>query len=122
MKHTATAALAAIAIVSAAAQAQQAATLNDKQLQGRQLLSQSCGVCHLQPSKGSVTYGPVLHKGSLAGNDLVMRTLIMSGTDRMPGFSYYLKPAEVDAIIAYVRTVPTPATTTAANDTKGAAR
>jgi mono/diheme cytochrome c family protein len=26
----------------------------------------------------------------------------------MPAFKYYLKPAEIDAIIAYVRTVPVP--------------
>jgi mono/diheme cytochrome c family protein len=38
-----------------------------------------------------------------------MRTFIVNGTDRMPAFKYYLKPDEVDAIIAYVRTVPAPA-------------
>ena len=38
-----------------------------------------------------------------------MRAFIVNGTDRMPAFKYYLKPAEIDAIIAYVRTVPVPA-------------
>jgi mono/diheme cytochrome c family protein len=28
----------------------------------------------------------------------------------MPAFKYYLKPAEMDAIISYVRTVPVQAT------------
>jgi mono/diheme cytochrome c family protein len=32
----------------------------------------------------------------------------------MPAFKHYLKTADVDAIIDYVRTVPVPAATTAA--------
>jgi mono/diheme cytochrome c family protein len=51
----------------------------------------------------------MLNKTATAGNDDVMRTFIVNGTDRMPAFKYYLKPDEVDAIIAYVRTVPAPA-------------
>ena len=54
------------------------------------------------------TYGPPLNKSSAAGNDEVMRAFIVNGTDRMPAFKYYLKPAEIDAIIAYARTVPAP--------------
>jgi mono/diheme cytochrome c family protein len=38
-----------------------------------------------------------------------MRAFIVNGTDRMPAFKYYLKPAEIDAIVAYLRTVPVPA-------------
>jgi mono/diheme cytochrome c family protein len=38
-----------------------------------------------------------------------MRAFIVNGTDRMPAFKHYLKPAEIDAIIAYLRTVPAPA-------------
>jgi mono/diheme cytochrome c family protein len=86
----------------------QDAGLNETQLRGRQILAQSCGVCHLQPSLGVKTYGPALTRSSAAGNDDVMRAFILNGTDRMPAFKYYLKPAEIDAIIAYVRTVPAP--------------
>ena len=82
--------------------------LTDNQLRGRQVFAQSCGVCHLQPSLGVKTYGPVLNKATAAGNDEVMRAFIVNGTDRMPAFKYYLKPAEIDAIVAYVRTVPAP--------------
>jgi mono/diheme cytochrome c family protein len=82
--------------------------LNDKQMHGRQVYAQSCGVCHLQPSLNAKTYGPPLNKTSGAGNDEVMRAFIVNGTDRMPAFKYYLKPAEIDAIIAYLRTVPAP--------------
>ena len=82
--------------------------LDARQQHGRQLLAQSCGVCHLQVALGAKTYGPVLNKASTSGNDEVMRVFILNGSDRMPAFKYYLKPAEVDAIIAYVRTVPVP--------------
>jgi mono/diheme cytochrome c family protein len=69
-------------------------------------MAQSCGICHLSPSMGAKTYGPPLNKAAAAGNDEVMRAFILNGSDRMPAFKYYLKPPEIDAIIAYVRTVP----------------
>ena len=43
------------------------------------------------------------------GNDELMRAFIVNGSERMPAFKYYLKPAEINAIIAYLRTVPVPA-------------
>jgi mono/diheme cytochrome c family protein len=91
-----------------AQQSAQPSDLNETQLLGRQVFAQSCGICHLQPSLGVKTYGPLLNKAAAAGNDEVMRAFIVNGTDRMPAFKYYLKPAEIDAIIAYVRTVPVP--------------
>jgi mono/diheme cytochrome c family protein len=109
MKRTVSTVLLALAAAAPAAYAQQAAgDLNAKQLRGRQVFAQSCGVCHLQPSLGVKTYGPVLNKTSAAANDEVMRVIINNGSDRMPAFKYYLKPAEVDAIVAYLRTVPAP--------------
>jgi len=106
MKHGVSTLL--LALAAAAAHAQPGA-LNETQLLGRQVFAQSCGICHLQPSLGVKTYGPMLNKSTAAGNDEVMRTFIVNGTDRMPAFKYYLKPAEIDAIIAYVKTVPAPA-------------
>jgi mono/diheme cytochrome c family protein len=97
-----------LALAAAAAHAQPT-DLNDTQRLGRQVFAQSCGICHLQPSMGVKTYGPMLNKAATAGNDEVMRAFIVNGTDRMPAFKYYLKPAEIDAIIAYLRTVPVPA-------------
>ena len=97
-----------LALAAATAHAQQDA-LNETQRLGRQVFAQSCGICHLQPSLGVKTYGPSLNKATAAGNDEVMRAFIVNGTDRMPAFKYYLKPAEIDAIIAYVKTVPAPA-------------
>ena len=83
-------------------------TLNEQQRQGRSMLGQSCGVCHLPPARNAKPYGPVLSKTTLGGDNALMRKVILEGTPRMPGFKYSLQPAEVDAIIAYVRTVSTP--------------
>ena len=95
--------------------AQQAdGNLTDHQRHGRQLLAQSCGVCHLAPSLNAKTYGPPLNKMSANGNNDTMRTFILEGTPRMPAFKHYFKPADVDAIIDYVRTVPVPVDTAAA--------
>ena len=43
---------------SVAASAQE--NLNEQQRHGRQLLAQSCGVCHLPPALNAKTYGPPL--------------------------------------------------------------
>src|SRR4051812_6788523 len=83
--------------------------LTDQQLHGRQVFAQSCGVCHLSPSLNARTYGPSLNKAAANGDDSIMREYILNGTPRMPAFKHYLKDNEIDAIIAYVRTVPTPA-------------
>ena len=88
--------------------------LNDQQRLGRQILAQSCGVCHLPPARNAQTYGPPLNKAAGGGDDGVMRQYILDGTPRMPAFKYYLQPAQIDAIIAYVRTVPLPAPAPAA--------
>ncbi len=106
MKHGVSTLVLALAVATAHAQQ---GTLNETQQLGRQVFAQSCGICHLQPSLGVKTYGPSLNKATAAGNDEVMRAFIVNGTDRMPAFKYYLKPAEIDAIIAYVKTVPVPA-------------
>ncbi len=110
MKHSVSTLLFVLAAAAPAAYAQQTGSdLNETQRLGRQVFAQSCGICHLQPSLGVKTYGPLLNKAAAAGNDEVMRAFIVNGSERMPAFKYYLKPAEIDAIIAYVRTVPVPA-------------
>jgi mono/diheme cytochrome c family protein len=99
-----------VALLPSGASAQQAGdNLTEQQRRGRQLLAQSCGVCHLPPSLNARTYGPPLNKTAANGDDTLLREYILAGTPRMPSFKHYLNDAEVDAIIAYVRTVPTPA-------------
>jgi len=107
MKHTTCVGLFVLAISCQGAIAQQAGdNLTDQQKMGRQVLAQSCGVCHLPPSLGARTYGPALNKDAGGGDEDVVREFITNGTPRMPAWKYYLKPAQIDAIIAYLKTVP----------------
>jgi mono/diheme cytochrome c family protein len=82
--------------------------LNDRQLTGMRLFNQSCRVCHTKPQPTSEQYGPTLSRTSAGGNDQAMRVYISNGTAKMPGFRYHFKPAEIDAIVAYLKTIPSP--------------
>jgi mono/diheme cytochrome c family protein len=73
---------------------------------GMRLFNQSCRVCHTKPQLTSPQYGPALSKETLGGNADVLREFISNGTARMPGFKYHFKPAEIDAIVSYLKTVP----------------
>jgi mono/diheme cytochrome c family protein len=35
-----------------------------------------------------------------------MREVISNGTPRMPGFKYHFDPAQIEAIVAYLKTLP----------------
>jgi mono/diheme cytochrome c family protein len=83
--------------------------LNEKQTLGRNLFAQSCVVCHLKTQLTTLGhYGPALSKMSLGGQEDVMRELISNGTPNMPGFKYHFRPDQIDAIVAYIKTLPTP--------------
>ena len=102
-------ALAFAALAPVAAVAQQPAALDAVQINGRQLLNQHCAICHLKPQLGAKTFGPALDKTTLDGNPVALRDFIGNGDARMPGFKYEFSPAQVNAIIAYLQTVPAPA-------------
>jgi len=85
------------------------APLNDKQLLGMRLFNQSCRVCHTKPQLTSPLYGPALSRQSLGGQEGVMREVISNGTPRMPGFKHHFEPPQIDAIVAYLKTIPAPA-------------
>jgi mono/diheme cytochrome c family protein len=85
--------------------------LNETQKLGEKLFYQSCGVCHTKPQITSGQFGPVLSKESANGQDDIMRDVIGNGTPRMPGFKYQFEPAQINAIVAYLKTVPAPAPT-----------
>jgi len=109
MKRSALLFLGLLAVCAQYAFARQAGDgLNEQQRLGRQLVAQACGVCHLPPARNAKTYGPLLNKTAGSGDDGVVRGYILDGTGRMPAFKYFLQPAEIDAIIAYLRTVPVP--------------
>jgi mono/diheme cytochrome c family protein len=108
--------LLALAAVPPDAIAQQAEQpLNDKQLLGRNLFAQSCVVCHMKVQLTTLGhYGPALSRMSLGGQEDVMRELISNGTPNMPGFKYHFRPDQIDAIVAYLKTLPVPAPAAAA--------
>jgi mono/diheme cytochrome c family protein len=81
--------------------------LDDAQQLGMRLYNQSCVVCHAKPQITSGQYGPTLSKDSAGGRDDVMRDVISNGTPRMPGFKHQFEPPQIDAIVAYLKTVPT---------------
>jgi mono/diheme cytochrome c family protein len=85
------------------------AFLNERQLLGMRLYNQSCRVCHTKPQLTSPQYAPVLSRASLNGNDDALRATIANGSAKMPGFRYHFKPAEIGAIVAYLKTVLPPA-------------
>ena len=91
-----------------AAAAQPASGGNDQTMLGMRLFNQSCRVCHTKPQLVSPQYAPVLSMSTLGGKADVIRETIGNGTPRMPGFKYHFKPAEIDAIVAYIKTIPAP--------------
>jgi len=82
--------------------------LTPQQLEGMRHFNQSCRVCHTKPQMTSPQYGPVLSRVSLNGSEEALKVFIANGTPKMPGFRYHFKPAEIDAIAAYLKTVPPP--------------
>ena len=88
-------------------------SLNEEQLLGMRLFNQSCRVCHTKPQMTSPLYGPQLSQESAGGQEAAMREVISNGTPRMPGFKYHFAPAQIDAIVAYLRTMPPPPPTPA---------
>ncbi len=59
---------------------------------------------HAGGSIGQRTSVPVLTKDLFAGSDNAIRQIIMTGTDRMPGYRYGLTPSQISSIIEYLKT------------------
>jgi mono/diheme cytochrome c family protein len=85
---------------------------------GMRLFDQSCRVCHTKPQTTSPLYGPALSMNTLGGNVDLIRQFISNGSARMPGFKYQFTPAQIDAIAAFITTLPAaPQATPAAGKT-----
>ncbi len=80
--------------------------LPDKERLGWRLYEQSCSICHTKPNLVLGLFGPSLSRESLGGKAEAVREVIANGTPRMPGFKYNFAPAEIDAITAYLQTLP----------------
>ena len=86
-----------------------AGELDKTQTLGRRIFQQHCGICHTQTTASPMYDETVLCKDLVAGNEEAFHAYIQNGSKRMPGFKYGLTPAEIDAIVEYLKTVPKPA-------------
>ena len=94
-----------------AQQSSSGAVLSPTQLTGKKLFLQRCSVCHLPPlnvpqNPDPKPFGPLLNdfvRG--ADKENLARNIILKGTARMPGFQHGLKPRQIDALIAYLKTL-----------------
>jgi cytochrome c2 len=104
-----------LAPLAPAVRAQSSAALNEQQAMGKTLFNQNCRLCHEQrPAKAK---DPTLEDNvgpNLAGlfgpprsrAEAAVRVFIQVGVpNKMPGFRYGLKAEEIDAIIAYLKTL-----------------
>jgi mono/diheme cytochrome c family protein len=98
-----------LALLATAPMPALAQELNAQQLQGMRHFNQSCRVCHTKPQMNSPQYAPVLSRVSLGGQEEALRVFIANGTPKMPGFKHHFKPAEIDALVAYIKVIPQPA-------------
>ena len=73
--------------------------------EGQRLFLQRCSVCWGAPPN-FIEYGPILSRTLIErrGDDRVRQT-ILDGSPRMPGFRYALDGEQVDAVLAYLKTL-----------------
>jgi len=109
MKRSASVLLLLLAAWSQVAVAQEP-QLSAKEKQGQALFAQHCVVCHLRTQINSPgQWGPPLSKTTLGGDESLIREYITDGTPRMPAFKYNFRPEQIEAIAAFVKTLPVPA-------------
>ena len=79
--------------------------LSESELTGRRLFAQRCGLCHDPVGQMRVS-GPWLDRELLSSKgEAAARQYIEQGSRRMPGFKHALTAAQVDHLIAFLKTV-----------------
>jgi mono/diheme cytochrome c family protein len=81
-----------------------ATSLTAVQQEGQRMFMQRCSICHTPGTPTGRHIGPVLKKDRIVGKEEAVRQVIMAGTDRMPGYRYGLSPAQITAVIEYLKT------------------
>ena len=87
--------------------------LTKAELAGRQLFVQRCAICHDPLSSAHTTAraagtvpGPWLDQDTLQEEgETGVRQSIMQGSISMPGFQYALRPAQLDQLVAFLKTI-----------------
>ena len=87
--------------------------LNDQEKRGEHWFLQRCALCHLAKYRKSASESDLppiwwslegLFKDAQADKEEAVRTFILKGTQKMPGFQYTLKPNEIDDLVVYLKT------------------
>ncbi len=102
------------------AQQSQSARPLDTETSGRRIFQTRCAMCHVgqdpatemsgnAPTRQRSTYGPLLSRAQ-AANESALREKIKNGGPRMPGYSLALTDAQIDQVIAFLKTVDRPLT------------
>lgn len=106
MKYLGWSCLPLVLLWSALHAQQPASKLSESEKLGERLYLQRCALCHSGTAPAYATYGPPLDSQLVTRRgDESVRKLIMEGSARMPGFRYSLEPAQVDRIIAFLKTL-----------------
>lgn len=81
--------------------------LAPNELEGKRLFVQRCALCHdLLGQPASTTVGPWVDGTTVkARGEAAIRQKIMDGSRRMPGWKHTFDAQQVDAVIAYMKTV-----------------
>ena len=89
-------------------------TLTESQLNGRRLIAQRCANCHAGNPRQP---GPLLGKSTVdSRGEAFIRDKVIKGSTLMPGFQYSLQAAQIDDIIAFLKTYTPPARNPAASE------
>lgn len=79
-----------------------APALGEAELKGRALFAQRCANCHGGTRQRP---GPLLGKPTVEKlGDAAMQEKVRKGSAMMPGFEHTLQPAQIDQIVAFLKT------------------
>lgn len=89
--------------------------LTEAELKGRTLFAQRCANCHRgDPPENP---GPLLGQQTVARlGESFIREKVRKGSPMMPGYAYSLEPAQIDQIVAFLKTYAPPRNDTPARD------
>ena len=106
MKHLmCVAVVLAIAPAVLARQAPVNRALSAAEKSGEKLFLQRCSLCHMGSAPTYRPYGPALDGIMDVRSEERLRQTILEGKPGMPGWQYSLAPAQVDDIMAYMKTL-----------------
>ena len=80
--------------------------LSANEFEGKKLFVQRCALCHSILGQPTVAVpGPWLDNTTVQRSETAAREKILNGSRRMPGWKHTFSSAQVDNVIAYIKTV-----------------